>query len=215
MHKFVAEILKVNSDSPEALRITYAASLIRAGRVVAIPTDTFYGLAADPFNLAAVEQIFRIKGRPAHKPLLLLVGSIEQAEELSSNLPDRFYPLARRFWPGPLTIVIEASRHVPLKITGNTGKVALRLPKASIPLAMVQELDGPLTGTSANLAGSKECSGAEEVQNQLGDRLPLIVDGGNTLATLPSTIVEVTRESWRIIREGAIPTEEIKEFFAE
>ena len=211
----MAELLKVSNDLPEAPRIAYAASLIRAGQVVAIPTDTFYGLAADPFNLYAVEQIFQMKGRPAHKPLLLLVSSIEQAEELSANLPDRFYPLARRFWPGPLTIVVEASRRVPLKITGNTGKVAVRLPNAKIPVTLIRELDLPLTGTSANLAGLMECSGAAKVQEQLGDRLPLIVDGGDTRAMLRSTIVEVTRDDWRIIREGAIPADDIKEFFAE
>lgn len=210
----MAELLKVSKNSPEAPRIAYAASLIRGGQVVAIPTDTFYGLAADPFNLYAVDQIFQIKGRPGHKPLLLLVGSIEQAEELSANVPDHFYALARRFWPGPLTIVVEASRRVPLKITGNTGKVALRLPGAKIPVALIQELDMPLTGTSANLTGLKECSAAEVVQDQLGDRLPLIVDGGDSQAALPSTIVEVNREGWRITREGAVPSEEIKEFFA-
>lgn len=211
----MAELLKVSSDSPEAPHIAYAADLIRSGQVVAIPTDTFYGLAADPFNLYAVEHIFQIKGRPAHKPLLLLVNSIEQAEELSAGLPERFYALARRFWPGPLTIVITASRHVPLKITGNTGKVALRWPKAKIPVALIRETDLPLTGTSANLAGLKECAGAAQVQSQLGDRLPLIVDGGPTGGALPSTIVEVIGDRWRIIREGAVPTEEITEFFAE
>ena len=211
----MSEILKVNSELPEASRIAYAADMVRAGQVVAVPTDTFYGLAADPFNLAAVEQIFQIKGRPGHKPLLLMVSSLEQAEELTYNLPDRFYALARRFWPGPLTIVVEASRRVPLKITGNTGKVALRLPKSKITVSLVREMDKALTGTSANLTGFKECSQAGQVQSQLGDRLPLILDGGDSRATLPSTIVELTRDDWRILREGAIPTEEIMGFFAE
>lgn len=210
----MAEIVKVNNEAPEPSRITYAADLIRAGQVVAVPTDTFYGLAADPFNLYAVEQIFQIKGRPGHKPLLLLVSSIEEAEDLGNNVPARFYALARRFWPGPLTIVIEASRRLPLKITGNTGKVAVRLPKSKVAQALVRELDTALTGTSANLTGMKECSSAGDVQSQLGDRLPLIVDGGDTQATLRSTIVEVTHDDWRIIREGAVPTEEIAEFFA-
>jgi len=208
-------MIKIAPDSPDPVRIDYVAGLIRSGQVIALPTDTFYGLAADPFNLYAVEEIFQIKGRPAYKPLLLLVGSVEMAEELSSgDLPDRFYSLARRFWPGPLTMVIPASRRVPLKITGNTGKVALRLPAARIPVSLVQALEIPLTGTSANLAGMKECASAHEVQQCLGERLRLIVDGGETNTPAPSTIVEVTQQGWRLIREGAIPGEQIADLLA-
>ena len=207
--------MKIEPDSPDPVRIDYVAGLIRSGQVIALPTDTFYGLAADPFNLYAVEEIFQMKGRPAYKPLLLLVGSVEMAEELSSgDLPGRFYSLARRFWPGPLTMVIPASRRVPLKITGNTGKVALRLPAARIPVSLVQALEIPLTGTSANPAGMKECASAQEVQQCLGERLRLIVDGGETNTLAPSTIVEVTDQGWRLIREGAIPGEQIAELLA-
>ena len=215
----MSEVLKVNSDKPDAERIAYAAHLIRTGQVVAIPTDTLYGLAADPFNLNAVDQIYRIKGRAWHKALLLLVSSIEQAEDLAANIPEAFYALARRFWPGPLTLVIPASSRLPRKITGNTGKVALRFPNAKIPVALIRELGIPLTGTSANLAGLAGCSRAAEVQNQFGDRLPLIVDGGDSGANLPSTIVDVSSDAggsvWKIVREGAIPAREITEFFEE
>ena len=211
----LADVLKVNPQSPEAICLDYALQLINAGKVISIPTDTFYGLAADPFDLYAVEEIFQIKGRPAHKPLLLLVSSVEQAEELSTgDLPDRFYALTRRFWPGPLTVVIPASRRVPLKITGNTGKVAVRLPNASVPVSLTKALDGPLTGTSANLAGMKECSSAQQVELCMGQRLPLILDGGESAIPVPSTIVEVSREGWRLIRDGAIPAEQIANFFA-
>ena len=120
------ELLKINRDRPDPERIAHAAHLIRLGQVIAIPTDTLYGLAADPFNLSAVDAIFRIKGRPGHKPLLLMVNSIEQAEELTTNVPESFYKLARRFWPGPLTLVVPASRRMPRKIASDTGKVALR-----------------------------------------------------------------------------------------
>lgn len=209
----MAEIVKVSAESPEPARIEYAADLVRQGQVISLPTETFYALAADPFNLYAVEEVFQIKGRPGHKPLLLLVGSIEQAEELSSgDLPGRFYLLAHRYWPGPLTLVIEASRRVPLKITGNTGKVAVRLPDAQVPVSLIRQLHMPLTGTSANPAGMKECSTAEQVQICLGERLPLILDGGQPKVQVPSTIIEVTDDGWRLIREGAIPSEQIAEF---
>ncbi len=211
----MAELLKVNALSPDPLCLEYAADMLRRGRVISIPTDTFYGLAADPFNLHAVEEIFKIKGRPAHKPVLLLVESVERAEELSSGmLPDRFYALARRFWPGPLTLVIEASGRVPLKITGNTGKVAVRLPSAKIPVSLIRLMDAPLTGTSANPAGMPECCTAEEVRCCMGQRLPLILDGGESNIPVASTIVEVTHDGWRLIRDGAIPAEQIAEFLA-
>jgi L-threonylcarbamoyladenylate synthase len=211
----LAEVLKLSAHAPDPIRIEYAADMIRNGHVIAVPTDTFYGLAADPFNLYAVEEIFQIKGRPAHKPLLLLVASVEEAEELSSgDLPERFYSLARRFWPGPLTMVIEASRRVPLKITGNTGKVAVRVPAAAIPVSLARILQTPLTGTSANPAGMKECATAAEVLGCLGERLPLILDGGETKIPVPSTIVEVTHNGWRLIRDGAIPAEQIADFLA-
>lgn len=211
----MSEVLKVRREKPDPQRIAYAAHLIRSGQVVAVPTDTFYGLAADPFNLHAVEQIYRIKGRPSHKPLLLLVGSIEQAEDLTVNLPETFFALVRRFWPGPLTLLAPAAHKVPRKVTGNTGKVALRWPNASVPNALVQQLNLPLTGTSANLAGLQACSRANEVQEQLGDRLALILDGGESGVNEPSTIVEVNQAGWKIVREGAISTAVITEFFSE
>lgn len=215
MGALLAEVLKINSQAPDPICLDYAADLVRRGQVISIPTDTFYGLAADPFNLYAVEEIFQIKGRPAHKPILLLVSSVEQAEDLSNgNLPDRFYALARRFWPGPLTMVIGASCHVPLKITGNTKKVAVRLPACKVATELIRKYDAPLTGTSANLAGMRECVSADEVDKSLGERLPLILDAGESNTPVASTIIEVTGDGWRLIRDGAIPADEIAEFLA-
>src|SRR6202521_131135 len=110
-----AEIVKINSESPESSLVKYAADQIRAGEVLGMPTDTFYGLAADPFNLRAVDRVYEIKSRSRHKPLSLLIESEEQAEELAKPLPDEFYKLARRFWPGPLTIIVKAASRLPLK----------------------------------------------------------------------------------------------------
>jgi L-threonylcarbamoyladenylate synthase len=215
--QFVSEVLKINGDRPDPERIAHAAHLIRAGQIVAVPTDTLYGLAADPFNLSAVDAVFRIKGRPGHKALLLMVNSIEQAEEISTDLPPSFYKLARHFWPGPLTMVVPAARRVPRKIASDTGKVAIRLPNAAIPLALMEELDLPLTGTSANLAGEEACTTAADVQIQLGDRIPLIVDGGSSGAdgALPSTVIDLAPSGWKVLREGAIPVANILEFLEE
>ena len=211
-----AEIIKINCDAPEASLIRYAADQIRAGEVLGMPTDTFYGLAADPFNLRAVDRIYDIKTRNRHKALSLLIESVDQAEELAKPLPDEFYALARKFWPGPLTVIVKAGSRLPLKVTANTGNVALRVPNAKIPLAVVTAAAIPITATSANLSGASECTTAGQVQEQLHDRINIIVDGGTSPREVASTIIDLSGESgrWRIIREGAVPTTEISKFFA-
>ncbi len=211
-----AEILKINSEKPESSLIRYAADQIRAGEVLGMPTDTFYGLAADPFNLRAVERVYDIKSRSRHKPLSLLIESVDQAEELAQSLPEEFEVLARRYWPGPLTIIVKASSRLPLKVTANTGNVALRVPNAKIPLAVVQAAQIPITATSANLSGESECTTAVAVRDQLQGRISIIVDGGASPRDIASTIVDLTDEEarWRILREGAIPAQDISEFFA-
>ena len=207
-----AEILKIHADSPEASLIKYAAEQIQAGKVLGMPTDTFYGLAADPFNLRAVERVYEIKSRSRHKPLSLLIENVDQAEEFAGPLPDDFQLLARRFWPGPLTMIVPAASHLPLKVTANTGNVALRVPAAEIPLAVVRAAKIPITATSANLSGAAECSTAEQVREQLQDRISLIVDGGASPRSALSTIVQFNHDdSWEILREGAIPAKEIIE----
>ena len=126
-----AEIVKISSENPESSLVKYAADQIRSGEVLGMPTDTFYGLAADPFNLRAVDKVYDIKTRSRHKPLSLLIESTDQAEELAKPLPEEFYALARKFWPGPLTIIVKAGSRLPLKVTANTGNVALRVPNPS------------------------------------------------------------------------------------
>jgi len=212
-----AEIIKVNKDNPEASLIRYAADHIRSGEVLGMPTDTFYGLAADPFNLRAVERVYDIKSRSRHKPLSLLIEGTDQAEELARPLPEEFYRLARRFWPGPLTIIVRAASRLPLKVTANTGNVALRVPQAKIPLAVIEAAGIPITATSANLSGEKDCTTAEAVRDQLRDRIGIIVDGGTSPRDVASTIVDLTDEEarWRVLREGAISAQEISEFFAQ
>ena len=211
-----AEIVKINSETPEASLVRYAADQIRAGEVLGMPTDTFYGLAADPFNLRAVDRVYEIKSRSRHKPLSLLIESVEQAEELAKPLPEEFHALARKFWPGPLTIIVRAASRLPLKVTANTGNVALRIPSSKIPLAVVQAARIAITATSANLSGETECTTALAVRDQLQDRISIIVDGGPSPRAVASTIIDLTDEEarWRVIREGAIPAQEISEFFA-
>jgi len=214
--RVAAEIVRINSEEPESSLIAYVAEQIRAGYVLGMPTDTFYGLAADPFNLRAVEKIYDVKSRSRHKPLSLLVESVDQAEELTRPLPEEFYKLARKYWPGPLTLIVRAASRLPLKVTANTGNVALRVPAAKIPVAVVRAAGVPLTATSANVSGAAECTTADGVRLQLGEFIPVIVDGGPTPRSVASTIVDLTDPAgWRVQREGAISAQEISDFLAQ
>ncbi len=207
----MAEILKIDPERLE-FALEYSTRLILMGKVVAFPTDTFYCLGADPFNLAAVSEVNRIKHRTADRPLPLLVASLDQAAELTENPPRLFFKLAEKFWPGALTLVVPASRLVPFKVTGNTGKVGLRWPKAPLAVALVAAAARPLTGTSANLSEQPPCNTAAEVDKQVGKSLPLILDGGPAQGELASTVVELVGEGWRILRHGPITEAELKEF---
>ncbi|MHB1021041.1 MAG: L-threonylcarbamoyladenylate synthase [Acidobacteriaceae bacterium] len=206
-----AEILRMHPDEPEPELVDHVVKCLRNGMVIGMPTDTFYGLAVDPVNLHAVDQIYEIKTRARHKPLSLLIADVSQANELARGIGANFDRLTERFWPGPLTIIVKAGSRLPLRVTANTGNVALRVPDAAIPRAVVAKLGLPITATSANLRGLPECTRAACVREQLGDRIPLIVDGGPTPHSAATTIVDLSggEDSWMILREGAIPTHEI------
>ena len=206
-----AEILRVHPDEPQTDRVDYIVSCLRKGDVIAMPTDTFYGLAVDPVNLRAVEQIYQIKTRQKHKPLSLLISSLAQAYELARDTDPLLDRLADRFWPGPLTVIVRAGTKLPLRSTAHTGNVALRIPDAAIPRAVVERFGLPVTATAANLRGASECTNAACVRDQIGDRIPLIVDGGPTAHPQPTTIVDLSlgEGRWEILREGAIPTHEV------
>jgi tRNA threonylcarbamoyl adenosine modification protein (Sua5/YciO/YrdC/YwlC family) len=206
-----AEVLRIHPDEPEPHLVAYVVESLQRGQVVALPTDTFYGLAVDPVNLRAVEHIYELKSRARHKPLSLLIADVAQAYELARSIGPEFDLLAEKFWPGPLTIIVKAGSKLPLRVTANTGNVALRVPEAAIARAVVAGLGVPITATSANLRGMPECTDAHFVRAQLADQIPLIVDGGPTARSIPTTIVDLSGggNSWMILREGAIPTHEI------
>lgn len=211
------EIIKINSTQPESALVAYAAEQIRLGQVLGMPTDTFYGLAADPFNLRAVDRVYDIKTRGRHKPLSLLIESIDQAEDLAKPLPDEFYMLAEHFWPGPLTIIVSAAPRLPLKVTANTGNIAVRIPAAPIPLAIIRACGVPVTATSSNLSGAAECTTAEAVREQLKESISIILDGGTSPRNVPSTIVNLAEKKggWKLLREGAIPLQEIEDLLGD
>ncbi len=144
------------------------------------------------------------------RALPILVNSIEQAILLAREAPRKFLRLAEAFWPGGLTLVVNAAQRIPLKVTAGTGRIAVRWPNSEVVRKLIDEFEGPVTGTSANISGFASCSSADQVMKQLGTRVPLVLDAGETGATLASTIVELNGDTWKIGREGAIPVAEIE-----
>lgn len=204
------DLVEVNPNSPPPEVLERAAAAVRRGRVVALPTDALYTLVADPFNLGAVVRVFRAKGREAHRSLPLLVNDIVMAEDLASELSNRFFILARRFWPGPLTIIVPASAKVPLKVTGNTGRLALRQPRSRIANDLIALLNQPLIATSANISGHPTCRSGIEVFGVMDGRVDLVIDGG-VCSGAGATTVDVTEPSWKVIKSGTIDEKEIAE----
>jgi L-threonylcarbamoyladenylate synthase len=204
------DLVEINPENPQPEVLERAAAAVRRGSVVAIPTDALYTLVADPFNLRAVTQVFAAKGREPHRSLPILIGGIVTAEELAGELNNRFYLLARRFWPGPLTIIVPASARIPLKVTGNTGRLALRRTRSEIANKLIEMVNQPLIATSANISGHPTCHSGIDVFGMMDGRVDLVVDGG--ICNGPgSTTVDITEPFWRVIKTGAIEEKEIAE----
>jgi L-threonylcarbamoyladenylate synthase len=204
------DLIELDPEQPSLEAIERAAVAIRRGEVVAIPTDALHTLVADPFNLHAVGRVFAAKGREAHRSLPLLISDFMMAEELVTDLPTRFYLLARRFWPGPLTVIVPASAKVPLKVTGNTGRLAVRLARSPVCNGIIEKLGMPIIATSANLSGQPTCRRGIDVYGFMDQHVNLVLDGGEVSGP-GATTVDVTEPYWRIIREGAISESEIAE----
>ena len=202
------DLIQIDAEQPLPEAIERAAAHIRRGDVIAIPTEALYMLVADPLNLNAVGRVFAAKGREIHRSLPLLISGTFMAEELARELSMRFHLLARHFWPGPLTIIVPASAKVPLKVTGNTGRLALRQTRSRVAQALLDWLDQPLIATSANISGQPTCSSGIEVFGVMDGRVDLVLDGG-TLAGFGATTVDITEPYWKVIREGAISEKEI------
>lgn len=186
-----------------------AAQIVSAGGVIAFRTDTFYGLGADPFNVSAVSKIRELKGREENKPILLLLSEASLGDRFIADRSEAFEEVARKFWPGPLTIVGVAVANLPPGITAGTGTVGVRVPADEGVRDLVRTCGGALTATSANPSGREPARSAKEVFDYFGDRVDLIIDGGEVIATEPSTIVDVTTSPPRVIRKGAIPDDAI------
>jgi L-threonylcarbamoyladenylate synthase len=194
--------LKLYPDN-EATRLL-AMEVVARGGVIAFRTDTFYGLGADPLNPAAVTRVRQLKGREENKPVLLLLADAGVADRFISERSKAFEDVARKYWPGPLTIVGPALSNLPFEITAGTGTVGVRVPADEVVRELVRRCGGALTATSANPSGSEPARSAEQVLEYFGDQIDLIIDSGEVVALEPSTVVDATVSPARVIREGTI-----------
>jgi L-threonylcarbamoyladenylate synthase len=201
------DLIEINAADPSPEAIERAAKAVRQGKVVAIPTDALYTLIADPFNLRAVSQVFYAKGREPNRSLPLLVDSTVMVEDLSREISNRFYLLARRFWPGPLTVILPAAK-LPLKVTGNTGRLAVRQSRSEVANRIINYLGQPIISTSANVSGQPTCTNGIDVFGTMDGRVDLVLDGGSCTGVGSST-VDITEPYWRMIKAGAIGEKDI------
>lgn len=187
--------------SPEIER---AAALLRAGELVAFPTETVYGLGADASNPAAVAKIFAAKGRPQDRPLAVLLPGVDAATRWGRDIPDIFWKLARKFWPGPLTIVLRRAPGVSDVLTAGLDTIGLRIPDHPDALALLNAFGGGIAATSANRSGHASPTTAQRVREELGHDVPLILDGGPCAIGIESTVLDLSGARPRILRLGAI-----------
>lgn len=181
-----------------------AKRLVSAGRIIALPTETFYALAAHPFLEAALEGLFALKARPPEKPVLLLVANPAMLASVAGRLPETAAALIKKFWPGPLTLILPARPDLSVWLTGGTGTVGVRQPRQPVTCRLIHFLGHPVTGTSANRSGQPPLATAPAVAKEFGDEVPLILDAGPCPGGLPSTIIDVSSHPPRLVRAGAI-----------
>jgi len=189
-------------------KIHQAIEILKNGGIIAFPTDTVYGLGASASSHGAILRIYEAKRRPRRLALPLLLADVSQIPSVARDMPEIAWLLAKHFLPGGLTLVLYKSPSVSSLITGGSEKIAVRVPAHPIPIALLEGLDAPITGTSANLTGRPSPLTTQEVHNQLGDRVDLIIDG-ECPGGVDSTVIDITTEPIRILREGAISSEEI------
>ena len=208
----MANVLQVDFEQPGTFRkaIENLQSVLNSGGVIAFPTDTFYGLGADPFNPDALSKIFRIKLRPADKPLLVLIHSLDQLADLTQEATDNARTLVENFWPGPLTLIFKAAPGLPDALTAGTGTIGIRLPDHPFTHKILETLDRPLTAPSANISNAEELNTAQQVESTLGEKLDLIVDGGPAPGGKPSTVLDTTTEPPTLLREGALSRSDLE-----
>jgi L-threonylcarbamoyladenylate synthase len=192
-----------------------ARAVLKRSGVIAVPTETFFGLAVNPFLEEALARLFALKDRAPGKPVLVLVDGPERLHQVACEVPGLARQLMENFWPGPLTIIFPSLPDLPRRLTGGTGTIAVRQPRQSLTCRLIAALGFPITGTSANRAGGRPLVRADEVAEEFGDGVDLILEAGPCPGGLPSTIVDLTKSPPRLIRAGAMPLADLAEIMPE
>ena len=194
---------------PNRENIRKAVNGIKHGNVIAYPTETFYGLGADPYNQEAIDSLYRLKGWKEKRPVSVLINHVDNLPIVAKEIPPIAKLLINSFWPGPLTLVFKIHPSFPSLLSGDTDTIGVRISSNEIANKLLEELDGPLTTTSANLTGGKEAFKAEEVEEYFGSDVSIVLQGGELKGVKGSTIIDVTEDKIMVIREGDLPLSEI------
>ncbi|MDR1422082.1 MAG: threonylcarbamoyl-AMP synthase [Coriobacteriales bacterium] len=197
-------LLKINANSPDPALIGQAASTLRAGALAVLPTDTVYGLGVALQADEGRQALYRVKGRDADKAIPVLIASPDTLGELATQLPAYAYDLARRFWPGPLTLVVRAARSMPPAWCASDGSVALRMPACAVTLALIRAVEGPLAVTSANRQGQAPASTVATLDPLIAAQVDLIIDSGPVALGISSTVVSCLHAEPQVLRSGAL-----------
>ena len=206
-----ARVITVIKEEDYGFGLDEAKKILQSNGIVAFPTESFYGLAVNALNEEAIQRLFLVKKRQSDQPLLILIHDVNVLPKYVEPVPGIARELMDRFWPGGLTLIFQAGPNISLLLTAGTGKIGIRLSSHPIATALARAIDGPITGTSANISHQPACISAEEVDYSLGEEVDLILDGGKTRGGKGSTIVDVTMDPPHILREGMIGRDQIKE----
>ncbi len=198
-------VIKINPELVESDKIKIVAKVLQEEGIIAYPSDTFYGLGASCFSEKAIKRIYHLKRREPSKPISLIISDINMARDIAKDIPSLFWKMAGEFWPGPLTLVLKASSTLPAGLLGPRDSIGIRQPALAWLRELLEEATFPITATSANISGEKEIANPEIIRDSFFGLVDLIVDGGETGGTLPSTVVDLTSARPVILRDGALP----------
>lgn len=198
------KIVEISPQKPDKKKIKEAAEIIKKGGVVIFPTDTVYGIGASAFNAEAANRIYKIKGREKKKPLILFIGYKKDLHNFVTGVTEKGYGFVKKFWPGPLTLIFKTSKKIPPWLKDERGTMGVRIPDHPVPLALVRN-SGPMATTSANISGYKSAKKTGNIPKRLLEEVDLVMDGGSVPVGKESTILDLTREPFMVLRKGAIP----------
>ncbi|MFH0861758.1 MAG: L-threonylcarbamoyladenylate synthase [Candidatus Altiarchaeota archaeon] len=202
--------IRVDSKNPDKAKISQAANILTSAGLVAFPTETVYGLGADALNSKAVRKIYKAKGRPRDNPMIVHVASVKDAKRLVKRFPLKAIRLTKKFWPGPLTIILPKDGSVPKETTAGLNTVALRMPDHPVALALLREANVPIAAPSANSSGKPSPTTAAHVKNDLDGQIDAIIDGGPSRIGVESTVIDMSTKTPTILRPGAVTVEQIR-----